>query len=114
MPRTDAVFRIVKGANGARVRPASDVCEKGAAGVIQTIKFVNRTADFAWVKLPGGVFAGQPNPFILELKVKPDPDHKKTLNVNATADGLFTFKVFCDETFDFAEGNSDPEFIIEN
>lgn len=120
---TTAVFRILtKGtaaAKEARVRPPSDIVTKSGTTILK-ITFKNRTDAVANVLLPGGVFDNggfQANPFVITLDAKGGTNDERTVNIDGTATTkprLYNFKVFCHETFDFAQGNSDPEFIIEN
>ena len=108
------VIRIVLKNKDPFVRPASEVSEK-IGGVQGKITFKNRTNDKAIVHLPANVFVGEPNDFSLVLDEKSLATHEKTLTVDAGAKtALFTYRVYCAQTQTFAQGNSDPEFIIEN
>jgi hypothetical protein len=123
MPQTTATFRILTKNSGglkeARVRPASDIVTKSGTTPLKIV-LRNRTDSPANVLLPGGVFDDsgfQPNPFVITLDAKGGANDERTLIIDGTAmtkPRLYNFKVFCHETFDFAQGNSDPEFIIEN
>jgi hypothetical protein len=117
-----AKFRIIIKPNGdAVVRPPSDTCEKGAG---KTVWFRNLTAGKVHISVPGGVFDKNPPNNVADpaavyiLEPKDAPSNGDTLELpvlnSPTVGGVFTFKVFCEETFSFAQGNSDPEFIIEN
>jgi len=120
---TTAVFRILtKGSGGlkeARVRPPSDIVIKSGSTTL-TIDFRNRTDEIVNILLPGGVFdvgGFQANPFIITLQKKGAANDSKVVNIDASAankSAVHSYKVFCHETFSFAQGNSDPEFIIEN
>lgn len=118
-----AKFRIAIKPNGdAVVRPPNDVCEKGAGA--KSVWFRNLTAGRAHVSVPGGVFdkqlpANVADPaMVYVLEPKDAPGNADTLELPVlaapTVGGVFSFKVFCEESFSFAQGNSDPEFIIEN
>jgi len=83
----------------------------------EQVDIVNLTDDDIFVIYPQNVFA------ISNANSNKDPDKsgkaakkggKADKKVASNADlGLHRFKVFCFETNSFAQGNSDPEFIIE-
>lgn len=95
----------------AVIRPPSDKATNGR------LEITNRTAQNIIVSLPGNVFdngSGQLNPNDEVIPVQPGKANKLVKHVHANADvGVHEFKVFVLETFSFAQGNSDPEFIIE-
>jgi hypothetical protein len=106
------VFRIVLKKGEAFVRPASDVSEGGAA---RQVTFKNKTDDKVVVHLPGGLFVGHASAFSIVLDESAGANPAETLNVvNNAKHGLYSFKAYCAQTQAFAQGNSDPEFIIDN
>jgi hypothetical protein len=121
---TTATFRILTknvggGKKEARVRPPFDTVTKSGTTVLK-LDFKNRTDAQVNILLPGGVFdfgGFQADPFVITLEKKGVAGADATVNVDASAvtkSRVYSYKVFCHETFDYAEGNSDPEFIIEN
>ncbi len=96
----------------AVVRPPCCTATKGnKAGIL--IK--NLTDERIWVKIPAGVTesqtAGKQDPVIVhEIASKCE----RTLPVHAKAgEGVYSFPIFCEQTFSNAQANSDPEFIIQ-
>ncbi len=113
-----AKFRIVvRNGTDALVRPPSDVCEKIGA-TTQEVWIKNMTGGQVLVSLPGGVFDtdadGVADPPDVKVIPAAGAGNPLKLPVLAGAAGIFSFKAFCRQTFSFAQGNSDPEFIIEN
>lgn len=114
MPQIAKFRVVVRNGTDALVRPPSDVCEVGGA---QFVWIRNMTTAQILVSLPAGVFddgAGGTEP--ADVKPIPPTGANSTLKlpVAAGASGIFSFRVFCRQTFSFAQGNSDPEFIVEN
>jgi len=116
-------FRIVVRKGEAFVRPASDVAEKNLPADVASVIFKNTTADKVFVHLPGKVFkqtiggASYADDFTVTLDEKGGANDKIEILVDTAANskkGLFSYKVYCAETKSFAQGNSDPEFIIDN
>lgn len=109
-----ASFKVVirKKSNEALVRPPFDIASKGNNN---GLVFRNNTGMRMWVTLPAGVTesmtAGTKDPVIVhEVASKTT----LTLPVHAqAAEGAYSFPIFVEETFSFAQGNSDPEFIVE-
>ena len=103
-------FRVFVKKTGAVVRPAIEFAD-------DEIHIINHTAQDIVVSLPGNVFednAGNLNPNPETLIVKPGKPEKLEREIHDDAHtGVHEFQVFCLETFTFAQGNSDPEFIIE-
>lgn len=117
-----AEFKVVvrggKKSREAVVRPPYSTATRPAAGsVVDAVTILNKTDERIWVRVPAGVFD-------LNNNGAPDTDAKVveiaaqglgTLRLPAGAPlGAFSFQVFCEESFSFAQGNSDLEFIIEN
>lgn len=128
------VFRIVTKKDPATkkdtafVRPASDVAESFAAGDAPALLFKNRTSDKVLVHLPGNVFKDSLGALIAKdftvglerkgalngaIKLDEATVYVDTANANSKKGG-FSYQVYCAETQSFAQGNSDPEFIIDN
>ncbi len=110
-----ANFKVVQRANQnqALVRPPFDTATKGNP---TGVKIQNKTQGVIWVFLPAGVFAetaaAAPDPVAMYIVAK---GASKDFKVHANAtEGAFSFTIFCEATFSCAQGNSDPEFIIEN
>jgi hypothetical protein len=103
-------FRVFVKKNGAVVRPAVEFAD-------DEIHIINHTQQDIVVSLPGNVFednAGNLNPNPETVTVKKGVANKLEREIHNDAQtGIHEFKVFCVETFTFAQGNSDPEFIIE-
>jgi hypothetical protein len=109
-----AKYKVLVRKNGkeAVVRPPFDTAD---AGNNNGFVIVNRTARDVLVSLPAGVFD-------FNADNTADPGDVVTVAAGATRTirvapdaelGLGSFQIFCLETFSFAQGNSDPEFIIE-
>ena len=113
-----ATYRVViKDGIHARVRPACDVSNAAGGKVV----FKNNTDFDVKVYLPGMVFStGNASDNTLKkkpFKVTVGADSEEPVFISTHGDaqkGLFSYKVWCEQTNSFAEGNSDPEFIIEN
>lgn len=108
-----AKFRVIIKANGdAVVRPPSDTAEKGNS---KAVWFRNMTAAPIHVQVPPGVFTSPKTVHVIPaFDTLPAGSDSIELTVVAGVKGVYSFRVFCEETFSFAQGNSDPEFIIEN
>jgi hypothetical protein len=118
MPAIVATFRVViKDGIHARVRPACDVSNMLGGKFI----FKNNSDDQIKVFLPGWVFSStnapggaiKKKPFTIPVAAQAQEEVFISNNVDARK-GLFSFRVWCEETNSFADGNSDPEFIVEN
>lgn len=115
-----AKFKILvrQGKNEAVVRPPFDVVEPANAAN-KSVSFENKTNRNVLISLPGGVFdengnGAVDNPEIYTIPPGNVAGNPKVINLHGTAtQGIHSFQVFCEETFSFAQGNSDPEFIIE-
>ena len=108
-----AKYRVVVRKGAALVRPPSASATNGAA---DGLKVTNKTSGRIWVMLPAGIFDQNNNGVAENVSVN-------VIQAGATADfrtiasppdGFYSFPIFVEETFSFAQGNSDPEFIIEN
>jgi len=109
-----ANFKVVQRANQNQsiVRPPFDTATKGNP---TGLKLQNKTQGRIWVSLPPDVFAetaaANPDPMaVYELAKAQIKDFKVHANAK---EGAFSFTIFCEATFSCAQGNSDPEFIIE-
>lgn len=78
-------------------------------------QLTNKTTQDIIVKVPALFGTGMaPDPETVTT-VKPGNANRLELLVHSTtAEGVYSFPVFCLETFTFAKANSDPEIIIEN
>jgi hypothetical protein len=109
-----ARFKVLtrKNTTEAVIRPPFDTADHGNNN---GFVIVNRTTNDIFVSLPDGVFdfdndgAADPGQVIT---VAANSTHTERVAPDAEL-GIFSFRVFCVETFTFAQGNSDPEFIIE-
>ncbi|OFW28128.1 MAG: hypothetical protein A3H97_14535 [Acidobacteria bacterium RIFCSPLOWO2_02_FULL_65_29] len=105
----DAAFKVnKKGTLKSVVRPPSATVNPGDDVVIH-----NKTTKDIWVRMPGGLFVGEPDPFVYVVPASDKKDKKLVDPVPAPALGAHDFQIFVLETFSFATGSSDPEFIIE-
>ena len=110
----NAKFRVIvkKSGSSARavIRPPFDVATKAGNGQLE---LRNKTTADILVALPGGIFGNgaQPDP---AQNIPVAPGNLLTRPVHPQgAEGIHDFRVFCIETFSFADANSDPEIIIE-
>src|SRR5262245_3473882 len=102
---------IHKKTGEAVVKPPLDTASI-TAGKFQ---LTNKTPKDILVKVPA-LFGtgGVPDPETVTV-VKPGNGNRLDLPVHPNAaEGVYSFPVFCLETFTFAKANSDPEIIIEN
>jgi len=108
-----AKFRVVVRKGAALVRPPSATAANGAA---DGLKVTNKTAGRIWVFLPDGIFDQNGNgiPEAVSVNVIQSGGFKDFQTIANPPDGFYSFPIFVEETFSFAQGNSDPEFIIEN
>ena len=116
MPKKAKFKIMVRDKTQAKVRPPSDTASTSNQGDNKrSVIFDNKTADDVQVRLPGGVFTVNNVPMnsAFVVSIQSGASHEVDVQANAAV-GIYSFKVFCEETFDFADGNSDPEFIIEN
>ena len=108
-----AKYRVVVRKGTALVRPPSATATNGAG---DDLKVTNKTSGRIWVMLPAGVFDqnnnGIPDNVSVNVVQPGQTDTFRTLG--NPPDGFYSFPIFVEETFSFAQGNSDPEFIIEN
>ena len=108
-----AKYRVVVRKGQALVRPPSATAANAAA---DGLKVTNKTAGRIWVILPAGIFDkdndGTVEPVSVNV-IQPN-DFKDFRTAASPPDGFYSFPIFVEETFSFAQGNSDPEFIIEN
>ena len=109
-----AKYKVLVRKNGkdAVVRPPFDTAD---AGNNNGFVVVNRTAKDIIVSLPAGVFDFDNDNLADPADVVTvAAGATRTIRVAANATlGLGSFQIFCLESFSFAHGNSDPEFIIE-
>ena len=100
---------IKKNTNKAVVRPASDKVNRGGQ-----IKIENKTGADIVVRLPEKVFGtgANPNPNPVIKTIADGATEPFDVHANAE-EGVYDFTVFSVATFAFAQGNSDPEFIVE-
>lgn len=109
-----AKYRVVVNKQGkALVRPPSASATNGAA---DGLTVTNKTTKRIWVILPAGIFDHNNNtvPENVSVNVIQPGDTDKFRTIASPPDGFYSFPIFVEETFSFAQGNSDPEFIIEN
>jgi hypothetical protein len=127
---TIAKFKIlVRNGTDALVRPPFATAEfDTGAPAQQSVRIKNHTAAPALVMFPGNIFkAPGPGgalitaPFVIALKEKGAAGNSDVTTqeifgstTSTQTPGIFSFRVFCGQTQTFAQGNSDPEFIIEN
>jgi hypothetical protein len=92
------------GKSEAIIRPPFAIVTKGGIAKIK-----NNTNSFIVLLIPEDIAAsGQ----VEEIKVLAG-DTGDVAIASAPPNGAYSFKVFCAETFSFAQANSDPEFIVE-
>ena len=108
-----AKFRVVVRAGKAIVRPPFATA---ANGVADGVTIVNKTPKRIWVILPSGIFDQNNNGVAEQVSVNVVASQATEVfrTIASPPDGVYSFPIFCEETFSFAQGNSDPEFIIEN
>ena len=108
-----AKYRVVVRKGEALVRPPSASATNGAA---DGLKVTNKTAGRIWVMLPAGIFDQNNNgvPENVSVNVVQSGATVDFRTIANPPDGFYSFPIFVEETFSFAQGNSDPEFIIEN
>ncbi len=103
---------IVRTSEGSKVVPPYTVLQAG-----DNVKFRNRTGSHVIVFFPHDkVFGAAGAHFHHKLDPGAANDHTPPQVVVAPGAGAprnFPFVVYSDETRSFAEGNSDPEIIIE-
>jgi hypothetical protein len=106
-------FRVVvrPGKNKVVVRPPFETVTKATTNAFRV---VNKTSARIWVFMPAGVLDqtnnGVPDPVeVFPIKAG---GHQDFTTFATTVDGAYSFPIFCEETFSFAKGNSDPEFIV--
>ncbi|HYE86963.1 MAG TPA: hypothetical protein VEA16_11445 [Vicinamibacterales bacterium] len=97
----------------AMVRPPSATASNGAP---DGLTVVNKTNGRIWVMLPDGIFDQNNNgvPEAVSVNVVAAGATANFRTIANPPDGFYSFPIFCEQTFSFAQGNSDPEFIVEN
>ncbi len=117
-PQPKFMILVRHGKNEAVVRPPFHHVEPANAAN-KSVSFENKTNRKMLISLPGGVFDENGDGTVDAAAVYTVPagnvlGNPKEIKLHATATrGIHSFQVFCEETFTFAQGNSDPEFIIE-
>lgn len=108
---THAKYRVLvnQGKKKSVIRPPSESATKAGG----TLEVKNKTNAPIFVELPAGVFIDKNgNAINTPQQVAPNADLDATIAAGAAL-GVYDFKVFCLETFSFAQANSDPEIIID-
>ncbi len=86
-------------------------CCTATKGNPDGIVIKNITAARIWVTIPAGVTDMNAPVSVHEIAAR---GGELTLPVHAKADeGVYSFPIFCEQTFSNAKANSDPEFIIQ-